>query len=198
MGLKDKLSGHPEQEQGWLGTPVSHSGLKEHGNALQGPPAMEGGCTCVLLLNFWTRGLASQLCSRGSWGGAVLIASTKRSLIYQCEKDLLCPCVVATKHGEMQVPEHWISGWDEPTNPGELALNDRYPVESCDRSISWDPRKMCYLLSQLHSVLVGEWFLLHVKQPSQSFGIISKINLAENTQTPCSVAPCCNSWKRYL
>lgn len=33
------------------------------------------------------------------------------------------------------------------------------------------------LLSQLHSVLVGEWFLLHVKQPSQSFGIISKINL---------------------
>lgn len=72
------------------------------------------------------------------------------------------------------------------------ALSERNPVESCDQSAWWGLRRSCYLLCQLHAVLVGEWFLLHVKQPRQSFGIIPEVNLVENTQTLC-----CNSWGRY-
>lgn len=71
-------------------------------------------------------------------------------------------------------------------------LSERNPVESCDQSAWWSLRRSCYLLCQLHTVLVGEWFLLHVKQPRQSFGIIPEVNLVENTQTLC-----CNSWGRY-
>lgn len=68
------------------------------------------------------------------------------------------------------------------------ALNERNPVGSCDQRASGDIRRSCYLLCQLHSVLIGEWLLLHVKQPRQSFGIVPEVNLVENIQSLC-----CNS-----
>jgi hypothetical protein len=44
-------------------------------------------------------------------------------------------------------------------------------------------QRWLYRFCKLHSVLVGEGLLLHVQQAGQGFGVISEINLAQNTQT---------------